>query len=79
MMHNDVMANRVIDKNGSVVRATVSFAHEIYDSLEKIAASKKVSIAWVVRDAVEFYLSSSARTDTVPAPAVSVWEEAGDA
>jgi hypothetical protein len=54
MMHNDVMANRIIDKKGSVVRATVSFAHEIYDSPEEIAASKKVSIARVVRDAVEF-------------------------
>jgi hypothetical protein len=40
-MHNDVMANRAIGENSSVVRATVSLAHKMYDSLEEIAASKK--------------------------------------
>ena len=39
------------------VRATISFPHEIYASLEEIAKQKKVSLAWVVRDAAEQYLA----------------------
>jgi hypothetical protein len=37
-------------------RASVSFPPEVYRSLEDLAAKKKVSIAWVVREAVERYL-----------------------
>ena len=37
-------------------RASVSFPPEVYRSLEDLAAKKKVSIAWVVREAVEKYL-----------------------
>jgi predicted DNA-binding protein len=37
-------------------RASVSFPPEVYRGLEDLAAKKKVSIAWVVRDAVEKYL-----------------------
>ncbi|GHT79333.1 hypothetical protein FACS1894130_07740 [Spirochaetia bacterium] len=48
--------NRTIDEKGNVVRATISFSHDIYDSLEKRACQQKVSIAWIVRDAVESYL-----------------------
>jgi predicted DNA-binding ribbon-helix-helix protein len=59
MVHNDVMAYRIIDKEGSAVRASVSFSHRIYDSLGKIAEAKKVSIAWVVREAVETYLNTA--------------------
>jgi metal-responsive CopG/Arc/MetJ family transcriptional regulator len=39
------------------VRATISFPPEIYKTLEEIAKQKKVSLAWVVRDAAEQYLS----------------------
>ena len=38
------------------VRASISFPAEIYQSLEDIAKEKKVSLAWVVRDAAEKYL-----------------------
>jgi predicted DNA-binding protein len=51
--------NRTIDEKGNVVRASISFPHDIYDSLEKKAYQKKVSIAWIVRDAVESYLGES--------------------
>ncbi|GHV21423.1 hypothetical protein FACS189494_06790 [Spirochaetia bacterium] len=51
--------NRTIDEKGNVVRATISFSHDIYDSLEKRAHQRKVSIAWIVRDAVESYLGES--------------------
>jgi len=49
------MTNRVrkpIDK----IRSSISFPQEIYATLEKIAYEKRVSLAWVVREAVEIYL-----------------------
>jgi metal-responsive CopG/Arc/MetJ family transcriptional regulator len=38
------------------VRATISFPRQVYETLEGIAKEKKVSLAWVVRDAVERYI-----------------------
>ena len=35
------------------VRASISFPEEQYQVLERIAAENKVSLAWVVRDAVD--------------------------
>jgi predicted DNA-binding ribbon-helix-helix protein len=58
------MANRIVDKTGSAARATISFSHKIYDSLKETAAAKKVSIAWIVREAVESYLDTLAKTDS---------------
>ena len=40
----------------SLVRASISFPPNLYDALGDIARSKKVSLAWVVRDAVEKYV-----------------------
>ncbi len=37
-------------------RASVSFPPELYETLEVIARQKKVSVAWVVRDAAERYV-----------------------
>jgi len=39
------------------VRASISFPGELYRNLERIAREKKVSLAWVVRDAAEQYVS----------------------
>jgi len=39
------------------VRATISFPSELYQTLEGIAKQKKVSLAWVVRDATERYVA----------------------
>lgn len=39
------------------VRASVSFPPELYRTLEEIAKQKKVSLAWVVRDAAERYVT----------------------
>lgn len=41
------------------VRASVSFPADHYAELERIAQSKRVSLAWVVRDAVQSYLATS--------------------
>ena len=44
---------------GSVsVRASISFPSDIYDVLRQLARKKKVSLAWVVRDAVEEYVNA---------------------
>jgi metal-responsive CopG/Arc/MetJ family transcriptional regulator len=40
----------------SAVRATISFPPEVYKTLEIIAKEKKVSLAWVVREAAEQYI-----------------------
>jgi hypothetical protein len=42
---------------GASVRATISFPSEIYKTLEGIAREKKVSLAWVVREAAEQYVA----------------------
>ena len=39
------------------VRATITFPPDLYATLEEIARQKKVSLAWVVRDAAEQYLA----------------------
>ncbi len=39
------------------VRASISFPRDLYETLEEIAREKKVSLAWVVRDAVERYVA----------------------
>lgn len=38
-------------------RTSVTFPADIYSSLETIANNKKVSIAWVIRDAAEKYVA----------------------
>jgi hypothetical protein len=38
------------------LRASVSFPPELYHMLENIARHKKVSLAWVMRDAAEKYV-----------------------
>ena len=40
-------------KNVSAVRVTINFPAELYETLEGIAKDKKVSLAWVVREAAE--------------------------
>lgn len=42
---------------GASVRATISFPSEIHQTLEDIAKQKKVSLAWVVREASEQYIA----------------------
>lgn len=43
-------------QSSAQVRATISFPPDLYETLEKIAKQKKVSLAWVVRDATEKYI-----------------------
>jgi metal-responsive CopG/Arc/MetJ family transcriptional regulator len=45
------------------VRASISFPPELYKTLEEIAKRKKVSLAWVVRDASEKYVASEPKEE----------------
>ena len=38
-------------------RASVSFPSDLYETLELIAKEKKVSMAWIIRDAAEKYVA----------------------
>lgn len=40
-----------------MVRASISFPPDLYKTLEEIAKQKKVSLAWVVREASERYVA----------------------
>ena len=44
-------------ESSAAVRASISFPPEIYETLEMIAREKKVSLAWVVREAAERYIA----------------------
>jgi metal-responsive CopG/Arc/MetJ family transcriptional regulator len=46
------------ENGGATVRATISFPANRYDELEEIARQKKVSLAWVVREAVDNYIDA---------------------
>jgi predicted DNA-binding protein len=44
-------------ESAAAVRASISFPPEVYETLEMIAKEKKVSLAWVVREAAEKYIA----------------------
>ncbi len=44
-------------QSAATVRASISFPPDIYETLETIAKEKKVSLAWVVREAAEKYIA----------------------
>lgn len=43
------------------VRASISFPSDLYETLEEIAMQKKVSLAWVIRDAAERYVKCESK------------------
>jgi len=45
------------EKPTKAPRQSVTFTPEIYAELEKLSKAKKVSIAWLVRDATEKYIA----------------------
>jgi metal-responsive CopG/Arc/MetJ family transcriptional regulator len=55
------------ESSASSVRATITFPPDLYETLEELAKQKKVSLAWVVRDAAEKYVEE--RTAETPRPA----------
>jgi metal-responsive CopG/Arc/MetJ family transcriptional regulator len=53
-------AKSVKPQSTPAVRASISFPPALYETLEDIAKEKKVSLAWVVRDAAEKYVADHA-------------------
>ena len=49
-------------QGASTIRASITFPPNLYETLEEIAKQKKVSLAWVVRDAAERYISDQKTT-----------------
>ncbi len=47
-----------LGRNSKSTRASISFPNELYETLDRIAKDKKVSVAWVVRDAAEKYVAA---------------------
>jgi hypothetical protein len=56
MQENKVDLRKVKAQSTAQVRATISFPPDVYRILETIAREKKVSLAWVVREAAERYI-----------------------
>ena len=48
----------------TAVRASITFPPDLYETLEELAKQKKVSLAWVVRDASAKYVASEAKEDS---------------
>lgn len=64
------MADTVRTPTGhrKTVRTTISFSADVHDVLQRIAKTRKVSLAWVVREAVDVYIDDKSpllpRTET---------------
>ena len=50
------MARSPKDTSGSTCRTTITIPREDHDLLERLAETKHVSLAWVIRDAIRSYL-----------------------
>lgn len=49
--------NKMKVQSTAAVRASISFPPDVYQTLEEIAKEKRVSLAWVVREAAEKYIA----------------------
>ena len=58
---NRKKANGAKAPSTPLVRASISFPPDLYETLEGIAKQKKVSLAWVVRDAAEKYIEGEGK------------------
>lgn len=58
------MAN-TSDEEESTVRTTVTIPKASYSEIERIAREKRVSVAWVVREAVAEYLAENVEVNLV--------------
>jgi metal-responsive CopG/Arc/MetJ family transcriptional regulator len=63
-MNQKKVEGRVKAQSKAAVRASISFPPGLYETLEEIAHRKKVSLAWVVRDASEKYVEGEAKGET---------------
>jgi metal-responsive CopG/Arc/MetJ family transcriptional regulator len=61
MMYNDAhrLEYTMPKTKNEIIRITVSVPTEHHEQLEGLAEQNKVSVAWVVRDAIEKYLTGT--------------------
>lgn len=59
MVQKSLQSHLPTRRSQGTVRTSVSLPTDVYVELEKIAQNKKVSLAWVIRDALEQYLTSN--------------------
>lgn len=53
------MSQQGLAKRGKrAVRTSVSLPPDLHETLSQLAQSKKVSVAWVIREAAESYVAS---------------------
>jgi predicted transcriptional regulator len=45
-------------KKGKMPRSSISFSAEVQEELARLAGERKVSVAWIVREAVDRYLAN---------------------
>ncbi len=57
---------RMEAQNTTSVGVPISFPPNLYEGLERLAKEKKVSRAWVVRDAVEKFVTDESATGERP-------------
>jgi len=55
MKQKRLQGNNVKARTTVAVGASITFPSDLYKTLEQTAQQKKVSLAWVVRDAAEKY------------------------
>lgn len=57
MATGKMRAGRPASSKPRAVRASVSLQPDVYRTLKDLAKQRKVSTAWIIRDAVETYLA----------------------
>jgi metal-responsive CopG/Arc/MetJ family transcriptional regulator len=57
MKGKKAQAHMKTQSTASSVRASISFPLDLYETLEELAKQKRVSLAWVVRDATVKYIA----------------------
>ena len=56
-MSRSTKPRAVAQQSQKSVRTSVTLPPELHETLERMAKGKKVSVAWVIRDAAEKYVS----------------------
>ena len=46
------------ETGGKSIRTSVTLSREVYETLGAIAKSRKVTVAWIIRDAAEKYIDN---------------------
>ncbi len=57
------MPQRPLSNSEETSRISISLPDEVYNVIKQIAVDKKVSIAWVIRDALSEYLSKKEKSN----------------